>query len=419
MTQVAEPVPQTAAEPLSRKVARTFAAIPAVLQDPYYRACFVSLFLLGYAISAFFPYMTIWATGTFGISAFAASLLHVPAALVGVTVNLLLSAYSDRVGRRKRLVAGLELAGACFYLLAPFVKVYPVVLAIAPLAGLNGFSLLLTLVSDRVRREPPRAGLQGAALFSAVRMAFSLGFLVGPVTGAQVIGLGGFMPLLFFCALLRLLNAAWVGYAVKEMERSPGQVGMPVRAAGAIPIGLLLLCAASLVVHAGEFSRILFLPLYITGALGLGPVFVALPWTVQLLCELFVIPATGHWADQFGVRRIFLLGLLGSSLALVGLGLSSVYWPILAIHVLLAFNAGALAGVGFIYAQRVHPQGPALASALYFSSLQLSTVISSLAIGPLWDRMTLPYPFFVGATFGLIAFLIALPVREAAATRQG
>jgi DHA1 family tetracycline resistance protein-like MFS transporter len=222
---------------------------------PRLGAIFLTVFvdLLGFGLVM--PFLAKEARDTFGVSAFAATLLGSVYSLMQFFFVPVWGRVSDRVGRRPVLLwsilgtalsmaglgLGLAWGGSIFWLFAA--RVFGGI-ATANLGTASAYIADITAPEDRAKGM----GLIGAA--------FGLGFILGPAVGGSLakIAVGGHHGVVpcFVAAALSIVNLVWVALGVAESLPPERRASMPrrsltplnvraVRAAFALPgVGLAI-----------------------------------------------------------------------------------------------------------------------------------------------------------------------------------
>ena len=170
-----------------------------------------------------------------------------------------------------------------------------------------------------------------------------------------------------------------------------------------ITISLLILCLFFQAIGMGALS--LFLPI-IRGDLGWSFTQAGtLAASSTLVYALAQIP-TGYLADRFGPKRLFFIGILGTTTLILIFGLISQYWQALANQTLSGFFRALLFAPGMaLITAWFSPERRATAMALHLSGIFGGALLLNI-IGPLLvANFDWRFPF---VTFGLMGMIISL-----------
>lgn len=265
--------------------------------------------------------------------------------LAEVVLKPLFGALSDRIGVRPVIIAGL-LGFAAFSVLGALVPgtVGLIVARFGQGAAASAFSPASSAAVARLTDDSSRG-----RYFGRYGSWKSLGYALGPLLGAVLVVWGG-MPALFWAlAVVGLVAAAWVAFAVPAVPVLPRKrvtlvdLGRELTAPGfLVPTLVLAATTGALAVAVG------FLPL-LGRQMGLDTVGSMALVTVLAVLSSVVQPLVGaaHDRGRFSVRRGAVGGLL---LIATGIAIAAV-WPhplgLVATAVLVGAGVGAATPVAF------------------------------------------------------------------------
>ncbi|AUO13359.1 sugar efflux transporter [Priestia megaterium] len=388
--------------------------IKIVFTDRDFRTIFISLFIIGLSVGGFMPYLTVWATNTLHATSFQAGFLFVPMSIIGLIVSFYLASLSDKWGKRKPFIIWALLIGTISRVPLAFTHSYTIALILLAIGGFNAFSFFFALLNDFiVKKEESKP--QAGTITGTVRMAFSQGYIFGPMLGALIIDHGGYTLLFLLSGLLSLVTLVWVLFALKEESVPQTSVHASSKAPAGIPSVLIAVFVAALFIFAGDSGRSMYLPLYITDTLKQSVSIVGILFTVTSVFELVFMPLGGYFSDKIGVKRFFIIGIACQVLYFI---LTSLHLPLsglIALQVFYAFILSATMGVGMVYAQSLAPRQIGLATTAYMTAIQTSAVVSSLAMGSLVNVIPLPSTFYILAVFAVISGVMFLFMKQKSA----
>ncbi|MEE3892311.1 MFS transporter [Priestia megaterium] len=385
--------------------------IKIVFTDRDFRTIFISLFIIGLSVGGFMPYLTVWATNTLHATSFQAGFLFVPMSIIGLIVSFYLASLSDKWGKRKPFIIWALLIGTISRVPLAFTHSYTIALILLAIGGFNAFSFFFALLNDFIVKKQESKS-QAGTITGTVRMAFSQGYIFGPMLGALIIDHGGYTLLFLLSGLLSLATLGWVLFALKEDSMPQTSAHASSKAPAGIPSVLIAVFVAALFIFAGDSGRSMYLPLYITDTLKQSVSIVGILFTVTSVFELVFMPLGGYFSDKIGVKRFFVIGIYFQVLYFV---LTSLHLPLsglIALQVFYAFILSATMGVGMVYAQSLAPRQIGLATTAYMTAIQTSAVVSSLAMGSLVSVIPLPSTFYILAVFAVVSGVMFLFMKQ-------
>ncbi|KWU61454.1 MFS transporter [Priestia megaterium] len=385
--------------------------IKIVFTDRDFRTIFISLFIIGLSVGGFMPYLTVWATNTLHATSFQAGFLFVPMSIIGLIVSFYLASLSDKWGKRKPFIIWALLIGTISRVPLAFTHSYTIALILLAIGGFNAFSFFFALLNDFIVKKQESKS-QAGTITGTVRMAFSQGYIFGPMLGALIIDHGGYTLLFLLSGLLSLATLGWVLFALKEDSMPQTSAHASSKAPAGIPSVLIAVFVAALFIFAGDSGRSMYLPLYITDTLKQSVSIVGILFTVTSVFELVFMPLGGYFSDKIGVKRFFVIGIAFQVLYFV---LTSLHLPLsglIALQVFYAFILSATMGVGMVYAQSLAPRQIGLATTAYMTAIQTSAVVSSLAMGSLVSVIPLPSTFYILAVFAVVSGVMFLFMKQ-------
>ncbi|MEB2273808.1 sugar efflux transporter [Bacillus sp. ILBB4] len=381
--------------------------IKIVFTDRDFLTIFISLFIIGLSVGGFMPYLTVWATNTLHATSFQAGFLFVPMSIIGLIVSFYLASLSDKWGKRKPFIIWALLIGTISRVPLAFTHSYTIALILLAIGGFNAFSFFFALLNDFIVKKQESKS-QAGTITGTVRMAFSQGYIFGPMLGALIIDHGGYTLLFLLSGLLSLATLGWVLFALKEDSMPQTSAHASSKAPAGIPSVLIAVFVAALFIFAGDSGRSMYLPLYITDTLKQSVSIVGVLFTVTSVFELVFMPLGGYFSDKIGVKRFFIIGIACQVLYFI---LTSLHLPLsglIVLQVFYAFILSATMGVGMVYAQSLAPRQIGLATTAYMTAIQTSAVVSSLAMGALVSVIPLPSTFYILAVFAVISGVMFL-----------
>ena len=389
--------------------------VTAIWRNRFLRAACVALFISGIGVSATTPQMTLFLVNDLGASVPVAGLYYL-VNLAAPLAGYWLGSWSDRQPDRLRLYRFCAVVGGLGWLamgLATAVWMPFVIGALALSIAGGSMGLLFAAVRDELTRiESPIAD----RVISAVRMAFTAGWILGPVIGSWFGAVYGLRPLLLATAVLTVGQIVPLGfqrvarYVSSPITRPQGGVGDrgcrthhrgPARAVDSrVPLFVFVGCCV-LVMH-GDTIKFAYLPLYMANQLGISDTLRGAVIAIQPLAELALMPLFARLAERISPIRVVTLGAVFGVAANIAYATSTHVLGLFVGQLLMSCLWAAIAGLGVTVAQQLYPSGVGLASSVFMSSIMLGGGLGG-AIGGLGTALLgVPHVFFVSAALGVL-----------------
>jgi MFS transporter, SET family, sugar efflux transporter len=395
-------------EVLASSSSRWFSSLQQVLSSPLYRSATIAMFLSGIGSSAAVPQIILFLVKELRTPLPIAGLYYLTS-LATPIAGYLVGAHSDRIGERLGLFrwcafagfvgwAGIALSTRTWM---PFL-ITPLILSFSTAAT----SQLFAAVRDDLNQGPQG---RSESVIATIRMAFTAGWIVGPVVGTWLADTAGLRITLWLTALCFLAQIIPVGN-LKFRKVRPSETPFPETSA--LPPSrlramrpLLLFNGLFVMVKAGDFIKFGFLPVYMYQNLHLASVVRGAVIGIQPLVEFAIMPFSVMLA-----RRIGLLWLMSGGAALAvaaGICYATIGSALgmFAGQILMGGAWSIFASLGIIIAQRLLPTAVATASAIFISSSALSSALGGLTGGFGVATVGLPKVFFIPAAFAVFAVI--------------
>lgn len=386
---------------------RSESALRIVLRSRFYRSAFLALLIAGIGLSAATPQLTLFLVRDLGTPLPVAGLYYVTN-LAAPVAGYLVGRWSDRTQDRLFWFRVCTVIGTVGWLaMAAANSVWlPFVISTVALSIAGGsMAQLFAACRDELSRHPTKAENRVVA---TIRMAFTTGWILGPVLGSWFGGVFGLRALLV--ATATCVFAALIPLGRQRVERYDVEIarsGPRRRLDHMMP--LLTFTAISILAMTGDTIKFGYLPIYMAEQLHISDSVRGMVIGIQPLLELLLLPLVAHLADRFGALRIMTAGTV------LGLGGNLAYATSTSVAGLLlgqALTAGVWACVGALgvsIAQRLYPEGVATASGIYLSSIAVSSAIGGTIGGIGVAAIGLPHVFYIPAfltALATIAFVV-------------
>ncbi|MFD3401234.1 MFS transporter [Kribbella sp. NPDC058693] len=396
---------------------RSESALGTVLRSRFYRSAFLSLLIAGVGLSAATPQLTLFLVRDLGTPLPVAGLYYVTN-VASPIAGFIVGRWSDRSHDRLLWFRICSVVGALGWLLMASANAVwmPFVISTLALSVAGGsMAQLFAACRDELSRHPTRAENR---VIATIRMAFTTGWILGPVFGSWFGGVFGLRALLVATAACVFGAIIPLGRQRVERYDDPARVTSVERGRIEHMMPLLVFTAVCVLAMTGDTIKFGYLPIYMAEQLHVSDSVRGLVIGIQPLLELLLLPVVARLADRYGPMRAMtvgaVLGLAGNlayalSTSVAGLFLGQV------------LNAGLWACVGALgvsIAQHLYPEGAGTASGVFLGAIPLGSAIGGTIGGIGVAAIGLPHVFFIPATltaFAIAAFTL-LSVREARAS---
>jgi SET family sugar efflux transporter-like MFS transporter len=393
---------------------RSESALGIVLRSQFYRSAFLSLLIAGVGLSAATPQLTLFLVRDLHTPLPVAGLYYVTN-LAAPIAGFLVGRWSDRTQDRLLWFRICSIVGAAGWLaMAASTEVWmPFVISALALSVAGGsMAQLFAACRDELSRHPTRAENRVVA---TVRMAFTTGWILGPVFGSWFGGTFGLRALLTATAVCVFAQLIPLGRQRVERYDDPrgGTPSESRRIDHMMP--LLIFTAVCVLAMTGDTIKFGYLPIYMAEQLHVSDSLRGVVIGIQPLLELLLLPVVARLADRFGAIRAMTAGAV---LGLAGNLAYALSTSVVGLFVGQALTAGLWACVGALgvsIAQRLYPEGAGTASGVFLGAIPLGSAIGGTIGGIGVAAIGLPHVFFIPAcltALAIVGFTI-LSTREA------
>jgi len=345
--------------------------------------------------------------------------LHIPIHLAGLyyLVNLmapvaafLVGSLSERLSNRLFLYRACTIVGALGWVAMAFATRawMPFVIGAVVLSVSGGaMGQLFAATRDELSRHPTPANNR---VIAGVRMAFSAGWIIGPVLGSWFGAVFGLRTLLL--ANAGCLLAQLIPLGLRRIERftvisapvadrdDHDRSGAGSRGPGTVRstlAPLLIYLGCIVLVMNGDTMKVAFLPLFMADQLHTSDTLRGVVIAMQPFAEFLLMPVFARLADKITpIRTLTIAAFLGVC-AHIAYATSTGVGGLFLGQILMSGLWAAIAGLGITVAQQLQPERIGLASSLYSSAMPLAGaiggVLSAFSVG--W--LGIPRLFFIPA----------------------
>lgn len=377
-------------------------AIGVVLRSRFYRSALVALFLSGIGVSSVTPQLTLYLVTELGATLPQAGLYYLTN-LAAPFAGYLIGQLSDRRSDRLVLFRVCAVAGAAGWTaMALAQQVWqPFLISVLALSvGGAAMGQLFAACRDELSHHPTGVDNQVIAL---VRMAFTAGWVIGPVVGSWFGSAAGLRPMLLATAACVLLQIVPLGrqrvarYTRPDSPAGSGRNGSPAR--------LVIFLALIVCAMAGDTIKFSYLPIYMDQQLHFSAVLRGAVIGVQPLLEFALMPLVARLADRFGALRVLPVGVAFGVAGSVAYALSDSAVGLFTGQLLVAVHWACLGALGVTVAQELFPERVATASGLFMSTIPVAGAVGGLIGGSAVGSYGLPGLFWLPAGLAALGCL--------------
>ncbi|WP_427892749.1 MFS transporter [Kribbella sp. GL6] len=382
---------------------RSESALGIVLGSRFYRSAFLSLLVAGIGVSAATPQLTLFLVRELHTPLPVAGLYYVTN-LAAPLAGFLVGRWSDWSHDRLLWFRICALIGAAGWLaMAASTAVWmPFVISALALSVAGGsMAQLFAACRDELSRHPTRAENR---VIATVRMAFTTGWILGPVFGSWFGGVFGLRPLLVATAVCVFAQVLPLGRQHVERYADPQRIPSTERRRIDHMLPLLVFTAVCVLAMTGDTIKFGYLPLYMADQLHVSDTVRGAVIGIQPLLELLLLPVVARLADRYGAIRAMtagaVLGLAGNVTYAVSTSVAGLFLG----QTLTAGLWACVGALGVTIAQRLYPEGVGTASGIFLSAIPLGSAIGGTIGGIGVAAIGLPHVFFIPA--GLTALAV-------------
>jgi SET family sugar efflux transporter-like MFS transporter len=382
---------------------RPESALRIVVRSPVYRAAFLSLLIAGIGTSAATPQLTLFMVRELGTPLPVAGLYYVTnlaAPIAGFVIGRMSDKGHDRL-LWFRVCALVGTVGWLAMAAAQTVWLPFVISAVALSVAGGSMAQLFAACRDELSRHPTKADNRVVA---AVRMAFTIGWILGPVLGSWFGGIFGLRALLV--ATAGCVFAQMIPFGRQRIERYVDVKLYPRpdnhrQLHQMMP--LLIFTAVCILAMTGDTIKFGYLPIYMAEQLHVSDSMRGAVIGIQPLLELLMLPLVARLADRVGSLWV-MTG--GAALGLAGNLAYATADSVVALFIGQTLTAGLWACVGALgvsIAQSLYPEGIGTASGVFLSAIPVGSAIGGTIGGLGVAAIGLPHVFFIPATLTTLA----------------
>lgn len=368
------------------------------------------LLLMGIGISITLPYLSLYSTQDFGMSAGAFGVFMAISSLSGVAVNSFIAKRSDSSMDRKWIIISAMFSSALGYVsYLIFHNFIMLLIAVSVFSGLGSAAMPQIYASAQ---ESANAANSGDKIFamSTLRSLFSLGFLIGPLCGTLIWGAVGYNGLFIgtaaifvvigSLALLFLKKRKTVQSNTLKREReSEGSASLKNR-------HIMLPFIAFIFLFAVNAINGINTPLFIVNELRGTHTDVGLVVSISAGLEIPIMLVLGALGRKISNHRLLIYGCFIAVIYYTALSFSTHAWQLIAAQLLQATYVAIVMGNGLSYFTELMPHSPGVSTTIYMNASTIGRLFGNLGGGIVAQFAGFRHTYWSCFVIVVISFLI-------------
>lgn len=336
-------------------------------------------FVTGLCGAFFYPLSSLFIVQELGASPLMLSLYMVVAVSSSVWVSSAIAKRSDSHWNRKTiLVVSLSsylITVASFTVIRDYWLAVAVVTLFGSVSGAS-FGQLFALGREYGDRHVDNS----TRFVATMRAGLAIAWVFGPPTAFMLKAQFGFSASFAVSAVIVALGI-WVvvkqipSNVVTQEERSASRVNK------ALGKRVLLYCVIVVCAFSANNLYIISIPLYLSQELVVDASWLGLLFGAAAAFEIPVMLAAGRMADKFGTTKVMTTAVVSGALFYLVMLVETQFSVMLFAQLLNGFFIGICATLGMVALQNMMKDRLGTASTLFSNMLNISTLVSSLAVG--------------------------------------
>ena len=373
-----------------------------------YGVLVISMLLIGMGISITLPYLPLFLTEDFGMSAAAFGVFMAISSLSGVVVNQLIAKHSDSGIDRRWIIIIAALSAALGYAAYLVFNNFFILLMVVTL--FNGLAAPVLPQMYAYAHESASASKSDDKTFamSTLRSLISLGFLIGPLCGTIILALAGYKGIFLGTAVLYLAVASLVFFFLHKRKiaksstnkkKTSGTSWLKNRQIRLPFIAFLFLFSVNAI-------HLIITPLFIVNELNGTYRDVGLIVSICAGLEIPIMLGLGALGRKISNHTLLIYGCMIAVVYYIILSVATAPWQLIPAQLLQATFVAVLMGNGLSYFTERMPDSPGLATTIYSNSTTIGRLVGSLGGGLIVQFLGYRSVFWVCLGLVVISFLI-------------
>ncbi|SEO77242.1 Predicted arabinose efflux permease, MFS family [Paenibacillus sophorae] len=366
------------------------------------------MLLVGIGISITMPYLSLYCTEVYGMSAGAFGVFMAVSSLSGVVVNSLIAKRSDSGLDRKWIIISAMLSSALGY--ASYLVFHNYFILLIAVSLFNGLGAAAMPQIYAYAQESANASGSGDKTFamSALRSLLSLGFLVGPLGGTLILAAAGYKGLFLGTSAIYLTIASLIFLFLQKRKAVQSNIRKRTRTGTSwlknrqIRQPLI----AFIFLFAVNFINGTITPLFIVNELHGTPTDVGLVVSVCAGLEIPIMLVLGALGRKISNHALMINGCFIGVIYYIILSVSTHSWQLIAAQLLQATFVAIVMGNGLSYFTDLLPNSPGLATTIYSNGSTIGRLVGNLGGGIIAQFAGFRHVYWVCLAIVMFSFLI-------------
>ncbi|MBS4202076.1 sugar efflux transporter [Bacillus sp. FJAT-49732] len=373
-----------------------------------YSVLVICMLMIGIGISITSPYIPLFLTKDFGMSAGAFGIFMAISSLSGVVVNSLIAKHSDNGMDRKWIVIFAAISASLGYASYLVFNNFFILLIVVTL--FNGLAAPVMPQIYAYAHESANASKSEDKTFamSTLRSLISLGFLIGPLCGTLILGLAGYKGIFLGTSILYITVASLVFLflhrrkAAKSNAKKKKSKGTPWIKNRQIRLPLI----AFLFLFAINTIHLIITPLFIVNELHGTYKDVGLVVSICAGLEIPIMLGLGALGKKISNHTLMIYGCVILVIYYTILSVATHAWQLIPAQLLQATFVAIVMGNGLSYFTERLPNSPGLATTIYSNGSTIGRLVGSLGGGFIAQILGFRHVYWVCLLLAVLAFFI-------------
>lgn len=373
-----------------------------------YSILVMCMLMIGIGISITSPYIPLFLTKDFGMSAGAFGIFMAISSLSGVVVNSLIAKHSDNGMDRKWIVIFAAISASLGYASYLVFNNFFILLIVVTL--FNGLAAPVMPQIYAYAHESANASKSKDKTFamSTLRSLISLGFLIGPLCGTLILGLAGYKGIFLGTSILYITVASLVFLflhrrkAAKSNAKKKKSKGTPWIKNRQIRLPLI----AFLFLFAINTIHLIITPLFIVNELHGTYKDVGLVVSICAGLEIPIMLGLGALGKKISNHTLMIYGCVILVIYYTILSVATHAWQLIPAQLLQATFVAIVMGNGLSYFTERLPNSPGLATTIYSNGSTIGRLVGSLGGGFIAQILGFRHVYWVCLLLAVLAFFI-------------
>ncbi|MBS4197028.1 sugar efflux transporter [Lederbergia citri] len=373
-----------------------------------YSVLVICMLFIGIGISITSPYIPLFLTEDFGMSAGAFGIFMAISSLSGVVVNSLIAKHSDSGIDRKWIIIFAALSATLGYASYLIFNNFFILLIVVTL--FNGLAAPVMPQIYAYAHESANTSKSDDKTFamSTLRSLISLGFLIGPLCGTLMLGLAGYKGIFLGTSILYLTVASLVFLFLNKRKAAKSNAKKKISSGISwvknreirLPLIAFLFLFAINTIH------LIITPLFIVNELHGTYRDVGLIVSICAGLEIPIMLGLGALGKKISNHTLMIYGCVILVIYYTILSVATQPWQLIPAQLLQATFVAIVMGNGLSYFTERLPNSPGLATTIYSNGSTIGRLVGSLGGGFIAQIVGFRQVYWVCLGLAILSFII-------------